>query len=278
MDEKREREEEDPEDLPTFRWIIGGCTGSGKTHLAKWLLRGLPEDGYPSELIVMSSSAKARHWPETTPNRIYTEWDSDTLLRLMKRRGHKLFIIDDFLGLIRPDEPALVHLFVAGRHAGASVMLITQRINGFAPAIRVNASRIFLCRTIAVKELDVLYDEAATAGLRRRQDWYAFVEKETRDRGVLVIEMVHEKDDEPFSTLHPPGELDDLFVEPEYSSDEEDELRGDPTRVRGESTTPSTLKKSLPASNRKWSYKHEPARRKPRKVGQKKARVQSKKR
>jgi len=244
-----DKEEEAPEDIPSFRWIVAGCTGSGKTHLVRWLLRELPEDEL-SELIVISASAAPKDWPETTPSRVYDDWDPLRLKRQIKRPGHKLFIIDDFLGLIRPDEPALVYLFTAGRHHGASVILITQRLNGFSPAIRVNASRIYLCRTIAAKELDVLYDEVATSTMRKRADWYKFVEESTRHHNVLLIQMVYEgKDGDPFSVVKPPAELADHFVEPEYESDEED-------REVPKSRDYTTLTKPLPASNRRWKFKN----------------------
>lgn len=241
--------EEAPEDLPTFRWIIAGCTGSGKTHLAKWLLRRLPDDSL-SELYIVSATAKPSTWEETTPSRVKTEWDPAWVRRKMKRPGHKLFIIDDFLGLIRRDEPALIYMFTAGRHHGSSVILITQKLNGFAPAIRVNASRVYLCRTLAVKELDVLYEEVATASLRKRSDWYAFVEKETRDHGVLVVDQQAGGHD-PFQTVRPKGKLEDHFVEPEYSSDEEDR---EIVERAAKKKTHLQLKKPLTASNRKWQF------------------------
>jgi len=244
-----------PEDIPSFRWIVAGCTGSGKTWLVKWLLRELPE-GELDEVIVITATGAAKDWPETTPNRIYSDWDPQRVRRQMHRPGHKLFIIDDFLGLIRPDEPALVHLFTAGRHRGASVILITQRMNGFAPAIRVNASRIYLCRTLAAKELDILYDETATSALRKRSDWYAFVEEATRRRGVLVIQMVCDgKDGSPFSVVRPPGVLHDLFVEPNYDTDPEDERQPD-ERPRRVARPKRRLTKRLPASNRRWRFRN----------------------
>lgn len=239
-------EEREPESYQTQRIVISGATGSGKTWLCKHLIRQI-RDGELSELIVISGTGSTKGWPETTPSRFFDSWDSDRVRRQMQRPGHKMFVVDDLLGEIRKDEPQLVQLFTKGRHHGASVILITQRLNYFSPTIRVNATKLYLTHTTAKKEIDLLWDEVATTKTRSRADWYEFVLESTDDHKVLVIEMVY-SGKQPFSTLRPPATLHDHFVEPIYESDEEDHLHGRRTREL------ATLKKTLPASNRKWHF------------------------
>lgn len=272
--EKEERSEEsddaqeEPEDIDTFRIIVMGCTGSGKTHLVKWLLREMDED-YLDELFVYSSTASAKTWPETTPSRVFTEWSPELVQKQINRPGHKLFIVDDMIGVMKPDDATLVTLFTKGRHHGTSVFLITQRITGFFPVIRANASEIYLCRTLAATELDALHKELATPDLRKRADWYAFIDECTKDHHALRIEMTNGGSKSPYSRVKPTEKLHDLFVEPATQSDDEGgrPRRREPRKRRKAKPLPSSLGKwkfQAPSSGRPPKSHKAKARRKSR--------------
>lgn len=200
---------EGPEDLhDTFRWVITGKTESGKTHLAKWLL--FHHLDRSDALWVFSGTGSAADWPMIPPKQFRSGWDHDLVDRIKRSPGSKVIVVDDQLGIVEKNDSALVGLFTRGRHSNTSVVLITQRLNGFSPTIRVNTSRVYVCRTVSASELICLHDEyAAPLGMTRRE-FFKHVDEKTRNHAVLLIDL---KGDGSFSEVHPPAVLVPFVME-----------------------------------------------------------------
>lgn len=101
----------------------------------------------------------------------------------------RIVIIDDFLGIIRRDDPVLIRLFTQGRHSGISTILLTQRLNGFSPTIRANTSIAYITNTVSKRELETLYEEYATPAHSNKKEFYDFIMEATKDYAVLEIDL-----------------------------------------------------------------------------------------
>lgn len=184
--------------VTTFRYIISGKTNSGKTHLCKYLLYKLRNEDI--EVFIFSSTAKPEHWPMVDEKKIINVFDERLINDIRASEtvfgNHKIIVVDDFLADVKPNNKTLANLFTKGRHTNTSVILITQRLNGFSPTIRVNASCIFLTKTISRSDLQLLYSEYGTVRFRTKYQFFEYIIENTKAFGVIKIS---ENDDEYIS-------------------------------------------------------------------------------
>ena len=165
----------------SFFNIISGASGSGKTNLIVNLLRSnkftkdrkrkLSYRKMFNKIVFVSPSAetiKDSPLERIADDQKFTELNED-VFDLLDEIGedavddgkHNLLILDDVSSQLRTkdNEKRLNQIIKNRRHKNLSIIVVAHRVIDLSPALRSNASLIFLYRPKSLKEVEVIQNE-----------------------------------------------------------------------------------------------------------------------
>ena len=150
-------------------------TGSGKTHVFKFILYNLIKQGYVKDVIVVSSTARANNDYEFIEKRfVLTDLEETNLKYLTNVIAYRAkyreetgtlppgmaLILDDISFMSGYRNDFLSALATKARHYNIFFFYSTQNVKALTPAIRENARVVMLFNVSNWQYLDALYEIA----------------------------------------------------------------------------------------------------------------------
>ena len=162
-------------------YLFVGASGSGKTNLVMSLLKRRSKTSKGDQfsyskmfdnIVFVSPSAHTiknnplEHLDDNKKFNHFTDDVIDTVEELTEDAVeddiHTLLILDDVSSELRKSKPLTQRLNILTknrRHKNLSIWIIGHRIYDFDPALRANASLLFVFKPKSIKEVDVLRNE-----------------------------------------------------------------------------------------------------------------------
>lgn len=130
--------------------VICGCSKSGKTVLARALLRSFGRNF--QSIVIMTGSSFSKDWDPLGIRPVELSKDRlDTFIELCKRQamtgtpGKFLLVCDDMQGTLKSTRGGpFAKLATMGRHLGISTLFLTQHLKFVSSDIRGNVSHFFV--------------------------------------------------------------------------------------------------------------------------------------
>jgi hypothetical protein len=194
----------------TFFVIAYGQKGSGKSVLARYLIKNEYE-GLFDRVIVFSATAEANQAYNYLPSDdVYTEYVPSVVIDLVAAqsaipedaRPYVLIVFDDCIGMNKftGNEPELQQLYSANRHYRISLFFSTQKPKFLPPLARANADFSFIFRTANSVNIKSLFDEIGN--MEKFSQFSKFVKESTQDYNILM----YIRNDQKYKVVRVPHE------------------------------------------------------------------------
>lgn len=212
--------------------IIAGKRNSGKTHLAKHLVKYFLNE-FDKVFCISPSAAINKEWHKIIPNpdkTVLDEYNEKWVLDLIgqmsaankgknahsKDQKHVLLILDDIVSssFVGQHSNALKTLASRGRHVGITILVITQNICSTSPLLR-NCADWYLLGRVNRGSMEIMREQFDIFGMKPNE-WFAFINKNTTDYKFLVLSQLATKSDSPdevFGTILVPTNSNGELVE-----------------------------------------------------------------
>ncbi len=132
-----------------FSAIINGKSGSGKSHVLRYIMREISKSDKPFDYgVVMSNTAWEGSFDYIPKKYIYEDFNEDVIKNLIKLQKNNLekkiqkqafIILDDCCSENEFTNNVIKKLFVMGRHYNISTILTTQYVHLVPPVLRSNS-------------------------------------------------------------------------------------------------------------------------------------------
>ena len=146
---------------PYFLAYICGNTASGKTNLAKYIVKSLFKSKKYDYILVFSPTSgisddgSYSFLPKELIHNTINENKIRNLMTFQKRNPNKkaLIVFDDCLGMFRKDSPTLNNFIISHRHYRCSVIFLSQYMKGINPTWRSNFSYLFISKPLSFEDI-----------------------------------------------------------------------------------------------------------------------------
>jgi len=195
-------------------YLISGPSGSGKTNLILSLLRSTKKtaDGnlfsykkcFDNVVFVSPSSKtiKGNILENLDDDKKYQHLDFDVFEKVdeltedaIEEDKHTLLILDDVSSELRKSKPLTTQLNILcknRRHKNLSIWIISHKIIDMDPALRNNASLIFLFKPKNGKEIDIVRNEFLNINITDLRELMSYIYKTKHD--FMLIDQTLRKD------------------------------------------------------------------------------------
>lgn len=140
-----------------FSMLVIASRGSGKSYSVKYLLEYELRDKFDSFIVFCQSPDDLEEYKEILPGRLFfQDYNPDVINKIIEintdRRAkgepmiETLFLFDDQISYKMKYDDDLLQVFSRGRHAGVSIIFITQSHTYASTAWRNNSTYIILLR------------------------------------------------------------------------------------------------------------------------------------